>query len=326
MVGSSDQLRRVRTLMERVSPSDGTILITGETGTGKELIAREVHRLSSRSTRPLICFNCAAVPDTLLESELFGYEKGAFTGAVTRQMGLISQAHGGTLFLDEIGEMSARAQAKILRAVETGEVQPLGASKPQQVDMRVIAATHRDLNELVSQNKFRQDLFFRLNVIPIDLAPLRHRRDDIPELVQHFVDQYNAHYQRRIEGVTPGAMRLLRSQDWPGNIRQLRNAVQAAFLICDGPWICEANLRELHWDFARCGPVESVLSSGTFSRACVLPEPDRLISALQVTSWNISKAAELLHWSRMTVYRKIAKYKLVSPPSETDELSVVQAS
>lgn len=237
--------------MRRVSSTDATVLILGETGTGKELIARGIHALSKRASRPFIAANCSAIPDTLIESELFGYHKGAFTGAVTNQVGLFQQADTGTVFLDEIGEMSALAQAKILRALEAHEIQPLGTRKPIQVDIRVIAATHRDLSDSTSQNCFRRDLFYRLNVIPIQVPPLRDRRDDIPDLIQRFVQDLNNHYGRSVEGISPGALEMLCGEDWPGNIRQLRNVIEAAFVLTTDGRITEEGLRDLNWNKVR---------------------------------------------------------------------------
>jgi transcriptional regulator with GAF, ATPase, and Fis domain len=257
MVGNSDTMRKVQQLVRLVAVSDGTVLISGETGTGKELVARAVHEQSARSCRNLVSINCASIPDTLFESELFGYERGAFTGAANRQDGLLRAANGGTLFLDEVGELSAPAQAKILRALEDGEVQPLGAQKSMKVDVRVVAATHRDLGTLARQNSFRLDLFFRLNVIPIYLPPLRERPEDIPELVQHFVDALNLRSHRKVERVTPEGMRLLCEQEWPGNIRQLRNAIEAAFMV-SGPRITESDLRTFCWNLAETPAVRSV--------------------------------------------------------------------
>jgi DNA-binding NtrC family response regulator len=317
MVGTSEAMRSVQQLVRRVAATDGTVLISGETGTGKELIARAVHDLSARAGRQLVCVNCASIPDTLFESEFFGFERGAFTGAATAQHGLLRTAHGGTLFLDEIGELSTLAQAKILRTIDDGEIQPLGAQRSMKVNVRLVAATHRDLGVLVRQNSFRSDLFFRLNVIPIHLPPLRERREDISQLVQHFIDEFNLHSRRKVEGTTPEAMRLLCEQDWPGNIRQLRNVIEAAFMVC-GRRITESDLTNFCWNLAETPPVTSVAASPSFSHIPVRPEPDMLLSALQATSWNKTKTAELLQWSRMTVYRKIARYGLSpdsSPPS-----------
>jgi two-component system, NtrC family, response regulator AtoC len=325
MVGSSEAMRKVQKIVGRVATTNGTVLISGETGTGKELVARAVHQLSARSTHQLVCVNCASIPDTLFESELFGYERGAFTGAAHHQNGLLRTASGGTLFLDEIGEMSARAQAKILRVIEDGEVRPLGSRNPIQLDLRVITATHRDLGALVQENTFRADLYFRLNVIPIHLPALRERREDIPQLVQHFIDEFNSHSHRKVEGVASEAMRLLCEQEWPGNIRQLRNAIEAAFMVC-GRQITESDLKAFCWNLANTPAVEPTVRSPSFSHIATRPEPDELLEALQAARWNKTKAAELLHWSRMTVYRKIAHYRLCPDSKPSDSFAQAAAS
>jgi DNA-binding NtrC family response regulator len=315
IVGNSDSMKRVKEVMHRVSPSDAPVLIEGETGTGKELIAQGIHALSRRSSRPLVASNCSAIPDTLIESELFGHDKGAFTGAVTSQHGLFRRGHTGTVFLDEIAEMSPLAQAKILRALESGEIQPLGAQQPVRVDIRVIAATHRDLRDLVSNSTFRRDLFFRLNVIPIHVPPLRERRGDIPELVQRFIEDLNERNNRAIEGASPGALKLLAEQDWPGNIRQLRNVVEAAFVVCAGPRITERDLLELHWHSANNSSSRTTTNSTRFLAEGDDSQIDSLLAALRSTHWNKSQAAHLLGCSRMTVYRKMSQYSL-SPGDE----------
>jgi DNA-binding NtrC family response regulator len=305
MIGNSEAMRRVQEIIQRVAATDTRVLITGETGTGKELVARAIHKHSLRSARNLVTVNCASIPDTLFESELFGYQRGAFTGAAHSKDGLITVANGGTLFLDEIGDMSSFAQAKILRAIEEGEIRPLGAQRSVRVNFRLIAATHRDLSGLALKNDFRSDLFFRLNVVPIYLPPLRERRDDIPDLVRHFVDEFNSRSPRKIEGVTPAAMHLLCEQEWPGNIRQLRNAIEAVFALCERQ-ITEDELITSHRKTAEDAIIEKPLNS---------PFPvesgrSGLLSALRTTRWNKTKTAELLQCSRMTVYRKISMYGL----------------
>jgi DNA-binding NtrC family response regulator len=309
LVGTSPQMREVKAMIGRIAGMNSTVLITGETGTGKEVAARLIHRLSARSGKALVCVNCAAIPDALLESELFGYEKGAFTGAGARHPGQLKLADGGTLFLDEIGDMSAPAQAKILRAIEQHEVSPLGGSKPIPVDFRTIAATHHDLERSVDEGKFRSDLFFRLHVASLRLPPLRERREDIPALARHILREINRQHGLAIEDFTPSAMRRLTHCDWPGNVRQLRNAIEAGALMCDSRLISEANLRTLH------GLVSSrTISLRTFgsipSSLTKTTEPEKLRQTLEETKWNVTRTAELLSWSRMTVYRKVAKYQL----------------
>jgi len=317
-VGHSPHFLRVQELIRRVAPFDMTVLITGETGTGKELVAQAIHRESPRRNEPFVTVNCAAIPETLLESELFGFEKGAFTGALTKQQGKLRSAHRGTIFLDEIGDMPLPTQAKILRALESREIQPLGGKGNIQVDVRVVAATHQNLEQLMEDGRFRSDLYFRLSVLPIGLPALRERLDDIPDLVESFIEDLNVRHGREILGVTNSGLELLRQQDWPGNVRQLRNVVESAYVACSTRWINANDLRWFHWPPTGLSHVKSRLRSTRYSNASTAPESDRLLEALQATHWNKSKAAELLHWSRVTMYRKIAKYRL-SPGSESQD-------
>ncbi len=312
LVGRSPDFLRAKEMIRRIARFDTTALITGETGTGKELAAQAIHRLSARRCKPFISVNCAALPEGLLESELFGFEKGAFTGALQRQQGKFRAAHEGTLFLDEIGDMTLSAQARILRVLESREVQPLGAQTSVPVDVRVVAATHHNLEQLIQEGRFRSDLFFRLSVLPIELPPLRERRDDIPELVNHFICELNARYNLHVEGIDERALELLCLHEWPGNIRQLRNAVEGAFIVCLSELIGFDDFRGLH------GPNDSTdfgisavhPKAAGFSYFSTPREADRLMDVLQATHWNKSQAAKRLHWSRMTLYRKIAKYGL----------------
>jgi transcriptional regulator with PAS, ATPase and Fis domain len=321
LVGRSRDFLRAKEMIRRIARFDTTALITGETGTGKELAAHAIHRLSARRGKPFISVNCAALPEGLLESELFGFEKGAFTGALQRQEGKFRAAHEGTLFLDEIGDMTLSAQARILRVLESREVQPLGARTSVPVDVRVVAATHHDLEQLVDEGRFRSDLFFRLSVLPIALPPLRERRDDIPELANHFVRELNVRYDLHLEGIDDRAMELLCLHQWPGNIRQLRNAVEGAFVVCLSQLIRFEDFRSLH------GSNDSTYSGGPavpqtapgFSYVATSREADRLMDVLQATRWNKSEAAKRLHWSRMTLYRKIAKYGLSQEDAEEED-------
>ncbi len=309
MIGSSPAIRAVKAMISRIACMNSTVIITGETGTGKEVAARLIHRLSARSAKPLMCVNCAAIPDALLESELFGYEKGAFTGAGTRHPGQIKLADGGTLFLDEIGDMSLSAQAKILRAIEQHEVQPLGGSKPVPVDFRTIAATHQDLQLLVDNGQFRSDLFFRLHIAVLRLPPLRERPEDIPVLARHFLRQINRDHRRAIEDFTPSAMSRLREYHWPGNVRQLRNTIESAVVLCDSHLVSDENLRTLQCTLSsRSTPLR--IAGSTCPIPVTMSEPEKLTQALKETGWNVTRTAELLSWSRATVYRKLAKYQL----------------
>ena len=313
LIGTSFQMEELRRTLGRIAASDGTVLLTGETGTGKELAARAIHRMSRRRAAPLVAVNCAAIPETLLESELFGFERGAFTGAVAKQEGKLKAADRGMLFLDEIGDMTACAQAKVLRVLETKELQPLGAKAVMRVDVRFLAATHRNLEHMIAERRLRDDLFFRLNVMPVHLTPLRERREDIPVLVQHFVGELNDRYQKQVEGLSAPALDRLLDCDWPGNVRQLRNVIEAGFLMCTSHRISDADLTVFHWSKSEKLNTETVNVSPVLPFLAAKPEPERLIGALDATRWNVSKTASLLNWSRMTVYRKTARYGLSRP-------------
>jgi DNA-binding NtrC family response regulator len=309
LVGTSKAMREVKSLIRRIAGMNSTVLITGETGTGKEVAARLIHRLSRRAEMPLVSLNCGAIPDTLLESEMFGYEKGAFTGAVGRHQGHFQMANGGTLFLDEIGDMSLSAQSKLLRALEQHEVHPLGG-RPVPVDIRIIAATHHELENLVDEGRFRNDLFYRLHVARIMLPSLRERREDIPALARHLLREIAREHGRMIDGFTPSAMRRLAGHQWPGNVRQLRNVIEAAALMCDSRMIAEEDLRVVHCFRTSPRMPIGVTQHTPAVEMSVTSESDRLMRALEATNWNVTRAAELLCWSRVTVYRKVAKYQL----------------
>ncbi len=298
IIGESPPIEEIKRCIQRVAATDANVLITGETGTGKELIAEMIQKNSKRRQAHYVCMNCAAIPDSLLESELFGYERGAFTGAQLGGAGKLEGAHGGTVFFDEIGDMSPYAQAKILRLIETKEIQRLGAKRPTRVDFRVIAATNRDIDSPADSAHFRRDLYFRLNVARIHLPALRERKSDIPLLIRHFIQHFNRELGRSIERVGEAALRDMLRYDWPGNIRELRNTVEGLFVNL--PTGNETQL-ELPERMRR-------QIAGT---AGLTPnEQERLISTLWATDWNKSKAARKLQWSRMTLYRKMAKYGL----------------
>lgn len=297
MIGESQAMRNVKASLCRIASTDSNILITGETGTGKELAAEFVHRQSSRRDSPFITVNCAAIPDNLLESELFGYERGAFTGAESSRDGKLKAADGGTVFLDEIGDMSAFAQAKILRAIDSKEIQRLGGSGTS-VNVRIVAATNQELETLVREDRFRKDLYFRLNVARVHLPPLRERKEDLPPIVNHYMDYFNALFGRQVERLGDAAWEYFLAYDWPGNIRELKNLLEGIFIHTSSSEIQSAELpRHLR---ENCGQTPR------------LPEDERkrLLSALMETDWNKSKAADKLRWSRMTLYRKIAKYRV----------------
>ncbi len=298
MVGSSAAMRQIRAYVETVGATDTNVLVTGETGTGKELVAELLHAHSPRRHRPFVSINCAAIPDTLLESELFGHERGAFTGAHAARDGHLRAADGGTVLLDEIGEMSPYAQAKILRALDTREVYRLGSTRRLPLDVRVIAATNQDLPTLIEDGRFRRDLYYRLNVARVRLPALRERREDIPVIVAHYVCELNHRFQRSVQGFTSEAMQQMVDYDWPGNVREVRNMVEGAFAEMPGHDITFIEVpAELRERLCQASPV----SHG---------ERERLLATLVATHWNKSRAAEQLRWSRMTLYRKLAKYDL----------------
>jgi DNA-binding NtrC family response regulator len=301
ILGQSQAIANIRSRLRRLAGSDCNVLITGESGTGKELAASAVHRFSNRRDARLVCLNCAAIPDPLVESELFGYEKGAFTGADSAREGKMVAADGGVIFLDEIGDLSLFAQAKILRAVETKEIYRLGSQKPTQVNVRIVAATHRNLEQMVAAGQFRQDLFFRLNIGRIHIPPLRDRIEDLDLLVPHYLDQINKQMGTTVKCLSDEAWRVLANYHWPGNIRELRNVVESALVNATSQAIAVDDL-----------PPHLRVAALHDSA----PERDQLVAALLATRWNKTQAAQRLKWSRMTLYRKMARYA-VGPASRT---------
>jgi transcriptional regulator with PAS, ATPase and Fis domain len=300
LLGDSVLMREIKAYIGKVAVTDSTVLITGETGTGKELIAELLHRKSPRQKKPLICVNCAAIPETLIESELFGYDRGAFTGAYTAKDGLLKAAAGGTIFFDEIGEMSLSAQAKVLRALECKEVYPVGGKHRVPLDVRILAATNQELESLVEGDKFRTDLFFRLNVARIHLPPLRDRKEDLPLLCAHYVQEFNRRFQGAVEGLSAEVWDMFQRYSWPGNVRELKNVLEAAFINRPSRTI---GCLDLPAAFRRqCHDIPSLSPD----------ERERVLAALLATNGNKSKAAEQLHCSRMTLYRKLTKYQIVS--------------
>jgi two-component system response regulator HydG/two-component system response regulator AtoC len=299
---------RVREAAERAAVTDCNVLITGETGTGKELIAELIHRESARADRPFVCINCAALPEGLIESELFGYERGAFTGANASASGTLESAAGGTVFFDEIGDMSAFAQAKVLRAIESRQIFRLGGRKKISLDFRLVSATHQDLKSLVDQGKFRHDLYYRLSVACIRLPALRERQSDIETLIQHFVNDFNVRFGRNVRGFARNVVNCLCAYEWPGNVRELRNLVEGTFVNSSADLFTE---QDLPAHFRILWPALAQTED---------TERDRLLDALTATRWNKSLAAERLQWSRMTLYRKMAKYELAG--NRRDELAI----
>jgi len=306
LVGASPAMQDLRVHIRRLALTDCNVLITGETGTGKELVAQLIHQNSARNGHPLICINCAAIPDSLLESELFGYERGAFTGASWTNQGKLMTANRGTVFFDEIGDMSPFAQAKILRAIETKEVQRLGATRKYQSDIRIVAATHHNLDDLASAATFRRDLYFRLNVGRVHLPPLRERKSDIAGLAERMRLELNRKVGRRIEGLTKDAVSTLVQYDWPGNVRELKNVIERIFVTREGGQIDAEDLMHV---LPHCRPIQS--------QSAPDEELRDVREALVVCNGNKSKAAERLNCSRMTLYRKMAKYGIGEAHAKT---------
>ncbi len=308
MVGDSPALHLVRELIDKVGPTAARVLITGENGTGKELVARAIHAVSPRRDRPLIEVNCAAIPSELIESELFGHMKGSFTGAFADRAGKFEQADGGTLFLDEVGDMSLSAQAKLLRVLQEGVVTRIGGAKPIQVDVRVLAATNKDLEIEIAESRFREDLLYRLNVVPIDVPPLRERLEDVPALVAHFAELLGASAGVPGKRFAEEAVRRLQTRPWPGNIRELRNAVERALILAPGKVVTAADVdRLLPSDL---GPKQSLENFRSEA------EKGFLVQKLREHDWNITETAKSLQIPRSNLYKKIERYGLnrESPP------------
>ncbi|NUQ46766.1 MAG: sigma-54-dependent Fis family transcriptional regulator [Phycisphaerae bacterium] len=302
IVGESDAMRRVLTLIQHVAQTDATVLILGESGTGKELIARAIHANSHRRYCPIVPVNCGAFPENLLESELFGHEKGAFTSAHERRTGRLEMADGGTLFLDEVGAISAQMQIDLLRVLDSKEFTRIGGSRSIKVNFRVICATNEDLEKAVREGRFREDFFYRINVFTIEAPPLRARRGDIPLLARHFVRRFAAQMGKRITDISPEAVRILVDYDWPGNVRELANAIERAMVVGTPPMIRPADL-----------PVRTQVK-GTAGGGDSLEELERrhIAAVLERTGGNVTETAEILKVDRVTVYNKIKKYGLRS--------------
>ncbi|MCP4642505.1 MAG: AAA family ATPase, partial [bacterium] len=307
LIGGTPAMKRVVELVTKVAPTDSTVLLLGESGTGKELMAHTVHHLSGRREMPFIAINCAALPEQLLESEMFGHEKGSFTGADSEKMGLFEEADGGTIFLDEIGDMSLITQAKLLRALQNGEIRPVGSTAPRRVDVRVIAATNRDLEQAVLERTFREDLYFRLNVIQIRIPPLRERMDALPRLVEHFVRQYGTKYGKRLQGLAEDAQVMLREYRYPGNIRELESIIAHAVIMCDGATIRAQDLP----DQVRQGipPRLALPDYAAQNIPSISDMEEQLIrAALERLDGNQTEAARKLGISRSTLWRKMKEF------------------
>jgi len=316
LAGDSQALADVKHVIERVAPTRATVLITGESGTGKEIVARSLHRASPRRNAPFVKINCAAIPEGLIESELFGYEKGAFTGAIARKPGRFELADGGTLFLDEIGEMPLAAQPKLLRAIQEGRFFRVGGTETMHVDVRLIAATNRDLREAVRTGRFREDLFYRLHVVPIQLPPLRERPEDIPTLARLFLARFAAKLRRPVTSIDPLAMDMLRAHPWPGNIRELENAIERATLLCDGTTLSTRDLPpEVQPPALRSGPITEPTPLRERIRAATQRiERDAILEALRMTEGNVTRAARKLGLSRRGLQLKMKELEIDREP------------
>ncbi len=301
LIGKSREMQRVYEKLEIVAPTDSNVLIVGETGTGKDLVARMIHYNSKRKNKPFVKINCAAIPENLLESELFGYKKGAFTGAVEDKPGKFELADGGTIFLDEIGDMSLSLQAKLLRVIEEKEFERLGDVETRKVDVRIIAATHRDLRKLMEEGRFREDLFYRLNVVTIYLPPLRERIEDIPLLVDHFIKQFSQKMGKEVKGVEEDVMDFFIDYPWPGNVRELEHVIEHAMIHAKGAFIKPSDLPEYLFEKEREGKkIEDV-------------EREHIERILREVGWSMQKASKALGISRTTLWRKIKKYGIKKP-------------
>jgi DNA-binding NtrC family response regulator len=310
MIGASAEMRRIYQVVEQAAPTSASVLVTGESGTGKELVAQTVHQLSPRASHPFVPVNCAAIPDTLLESELFGHEKGAFTGAIARRAGCFELANRGTLFLDEIAEMTPVTQAKLLRVLQERNFRPLGGQREQSVDIRVVAATNVEPSEAVRQNKLREDLYYRLNVFAIRLPPLRERKDDLPLLTEAFVHEFSARNNRSVAGVSDRVMQAFHQHSWPGNVRELRNVIERATIVARGSLIDLQDLPPLASGQAPAPPGAVTAGVGLAAGTTVDEAERRLIEVtLEHTGGNKTRAADLLGISLKTLHNKLNRMK-----------------
>ncbi len=321
LVGESSSLRQIMEQVRRAAPTNATVLLLGESGVGKELIARAIHRNSLRAKERFVQVNCAAIPEELIESELFGHERGAFTGATEKQIGKFELADRGTIFLDEVGDMSARTQAKVLRVLQEGEVERLGSARTIKVDVRVIAATNKDLEHEIADGRFREDLYFRLSVIPIAVPPLRDRLEDIPALIQHFVAQFSRDNNRRPARFSPAALEALKGARWRGNIRELRNVVERLLIMSDRDVIEADDVRavvrtdEHPAGATLAGAAAAGTTPATLREFKEVSERSFLVDKLREFGWNISRTAEVIDTPRSNLYKKLEQYGI---KQETD--------
>src|SRR6476660_8150555 len=305
LIGRSPAMKKVTELIEMVAPTEATVLITGESGTGKEVVARAIHAAGPRRFMPMVNIHCGALTETLLESELFGHEKGAFTGAQYRKKGKFEIAEGGTVFLDEIGDISLKTQTDLLRVLQEREIVRVGSNQPIKVDFRCVAATNKDLEKLIEEGKFRPDLYYRLNVFRIELPALRERRDDIPALVDHFVRKFSLAMNKKITRVAPGAMNLLQQQTWSGNVRELENAVERAMVVAQEP-----EIRETDFVFKA-----ATVPNGA-PKSLDEVEKVHILRTLENVGWNQTRAAEILNIDRVTLHHKLKRYGWSKPTAQ----------
>ncbi|RPI70730.1 MAG: sigma-54-dependent Fis family transcriptional regulator [Ignavibacteriales bacterium] len=318
ILGRSKAISDILGIIDRVAPLETRVLITGENGTGKELVARAIHDKSERKDKPFIEVNCAAIPNELIESELFGHEKGSFTGAFQQRIGRFEMANKGTLFLDEIGDMSLQAQAKVLHALESGRIERVGGTKKIEVDVRVISATNKNLKEEIEKNNFREDLFHRLNVIPIHIPPLRERADDVPILVEHFSNDIAAKHKKPIIKFSDDAMSLMQSLPWTGNVRELRNVVERIMILIDKREIKKSDIDFLAT--AGQSKIDDIIEgSNSFQEFKEKAERAFIIKQLKANDWNISRTAEILDIQRSHLYNKMKKYDIESHKERKEE-------
>ncbi|MDR3610050.1 MAG: sigma-54 dependent transcriptional regulator [Ignavibacteriaceae bacterium] len=307
ILGNSRPIQNILDLIDKVAPLDTRVLITGENGTGKELVAKAIHNQSLRKDRSFVEVNCAAIPNELIESELFGHEKGSFTGAVQQRIGRFELANKGTLFLDEIGDMSLQAQAKVLRAIEDGKIERVGGGKKIEVDVRIISATNKNLLEEIEKGNFREDLYHRINVIPIQIPPLRERTDDIPVLINSFIEEITYKHKKPLIKINDDAMKFLQSMEWSGNVRELRNSIERIIIIIDKREITKKDI-ELLFSSGHNHMTDIIDLNNSFQEFKERAEKAFIIKQLEANDWNVSKTAEVLDIQRSHLYNKIRKY------------------
>ncbi len=305
IIGNNRRIIEILNISRKLKNSDASVFIFGESGTGKELLARYIHEQSIRGNKKFIAINCAAIPDELLENELFGHKKGAFTDAETDYIGKFGYANGGTLFLDEIGEMSINLQAKLLRVLQFKEYEPIGSTEIYNSDVRIIAATNRDIKELLKENKIREDLYYRLNVVPINIPPLRQREDDIELLAKYYLEIYNKKSNKNIKGFQPGVINILRTYNWPGNIRELQNVIERAVLLCNGEYL---EIKEISLYSNKLKDVE--INEKSLKNALEEFKREYIIKILEKNNWNQTKTARVLKIQRTYLSRLVKELKI----------------